>query len=166
MSAYLVVITAAPDSSGADRDAQITMRVETEGNATRIVEMTMRSTGPQGLLLGKPSWLDLAAVGQALIAGAGTPGAAPAAARTRPGRSASPAPVADPTPAARSVRPRRSKAPARSDRGERAYRRMPEVKDLLATYAKIGSVTKLAEHYGVPRHTAQGWMGRARKQAK
>jgi hypothetical protein len=54
----------------------------------------------------------------------------------------------------------------RSDSTERAYRRMPEVKELLATHAKIGSVTKLAEHYGVPRHTAQGWMGRARKQAK
>jgi hypothetical protein len=160
LSAYLVVITSAPDSAGsADRDAQTTIRVETDGSATRIVEMTMRSTGPQGLLLGEPPWLDLAAVGRALIASAGTAGAATAAA-------------AEPTPVARTVRPRRSTsspsttARKRPQRNERAYRRMPEVEELLAAHAKIGSVTKLAEHYGVPRHTAQGWMGRARKQAK
>jgi hypothetical protein len=47
--------------------------------------------------------------------------------------------------------------------GARAYRRMPD--DLAATYAKSGSVTAVARHYGVPRHTAQGWIGRLRRQA-
>ena len=48
---------------------------------------------------------------------------------------------------------------------ERSYRRMPGVAQLLADYERIGTVTGLAQHYGVPRHTAQGWMGRARKRA-
>jgi hypothetical protein len=46
--------------------------------------------------------------------------------------------------------------------GARAYRRMPD--DLAATYAESGSVTAVARHYGVPRHTAQGWIGRLRRQ--
>jgi hypothetical protein len=46
--------------------------------------------------------------------------------------------------------------------GARAYRRMPD--DLAATYAKSGSITAVARHYGVPRHTAQGWIGRLRRQ--
>jgi transposase-like protein len=40
---------------------------------------------------------------------------------------------------------------------------MPE--DLAQVYAEIGSVTALARHYGVPRHTAQGWVGRMRSQS-
>jgi hypothetical protein len=46
---------------------------------------------------------------------------------------------------------------------DRPYRRMPDVAEIIATYERIGTVTGLAEHYGVPRHTAQGWMGRARR---
>jgi transposase-like protein len=39
---------------------------------------------------------------------------------------------------------------------------MPD--DLAQVYAEIGSVTALARHYDVPRHTAQGWVGRMRSQ--
>jgi hypothetical protein len=46
--------------------------------------------------------------------------------------------------------------------GARAYRRMPD--DLAETYAQSGSVTAVAKHYGVPRHTAQGWVDRLRRQ--
>jgi hypothetical protein len=45
----------------------------------------------------------------------------------------------------------------------RVYRRMPDLEEVLATFKDVGGVTKLAQHYGVPRHTAQGWMARARK---
>jgi hypothetical protein len=38
---------------------------------------------------------------------------------------------------------------------------MPE--DVAETFAQIGSVTALAVHYGVPRHTAQGWVNRLRR---
>ncbi len=55
-----------------------------------------------------------------------------------------------------------TKASAKSGSNMRAYRRMPD--DLAATYEQMGSITALAAHYGVPRHTAQGWMNRLRKQ--
>ena len=44
--------------------------------------------------------------------------------------------------------------------GGRAYRRMPE--DFRAVYEQTSSPAALAEHYGVPRHTAQGWIRRVK----
>jgi hypothetical protein len=43
----------------------------------------------------------------------------------------------------------------------RAYRKMPD--DLSEMFARSGSVAAVAAHYGVPRHTAQGWIGRLRR---
>ena len=51
--------------------------------------------------------------------------------------------------------------PRQEDRGRggaRAYRRMPE--DFRTVYEQTTSPSALAEHYGVPRHTAQGWIRR------
>ncbi|MFS8478165.1 MAG: hypothetical protein FWJ93_04195 [Micromonosporaceae bacterium] len=55
-----------------------------------------------------------------------------------------------------------AKATRTSTTARRAYRRMPE--DIVAVFRRTGSVTATARHYGVPRHTAQGWVGRLRKQ--
>jgi hypothetical protein len=46
---------------------------------------------------------------------------------------------------------------------ERAYRRMPDADEVLATYQRLGTITELARHYEVPRHTAQGWAARLRR---
>jgi hypothetical protein len=46
---------------------------------------------------------------------------------------------------------------------ERAYRRMPDAAEVLAAYQRLGTITELARHYGVPRHTAQGWASRLRR---
>ncbi|NLU78230.1 hypothetical protein HCA58_07515 [Micromonospora sp. HNM0581] len=43
----------------------------------------------------------------------------------------------------------------------RVYRRMPD--DVVEVFNRTGTVTAVAEHYGVPRHTAQGWIGRLRR---
>jgi len=51
---------------------------------------------------------------------------------------------------------------AMADRETRAYRRMPD--DVVAVFQQAGGVTRTAEHYGVPRHTAQGWIRRLRMQ--
>jgi transposase len=37
---------------------------------------------------------------------------------------------------------------------------MPE--DLAEVYVRAPSIKAVAAHYGVPRHTAQGWMARLR----
>jgi len=53
-------------------------------------------------------------------------------------------------------------APAAAGSGERVYRRMPD--DFAAVYAQAGTTAAIADHYGVPRYTAQGWVGRHKKQ--
>ena len=45
--------------------------------------------------------------------------------------------------------------------GERAYRRSPG--DLESVYQQTSSVAAVAAHYGVPRHTAQGWVRNLRR---
>jgi hypothetical protein len=45
----------------------------------------------------------------------------------------------------------------------RAYRKMPPVDELMSAFEDSGTVSGLARHYGVPRHTAQGWMTRIRR---
>jgi hypothetical protein len=58
----------------------------------------------------------------------------------------------------------RARKAASGERETRAYRRMPDAAEVLAAYQDSGSITKLAEHYGVPRHTANGWARRLRGQ--
>jgi hypothetical protein len=58
----------------------------------------------------------------------------------------------------------RARTAAAGERQTRAYRRMPDPAEVLAAYAQAGSITGLAEHYGVPRHTANGWARRLRQQ--
>jgi hypothetical protein len=43
----------------------------------------------------------------------------------------------------------------------RVYRRSPA--DLATIYQQVGAVTGVANHYGVPRHTAQGWVRTLRR---
>jgi hypothetical protein len=46
--------------------------------------------------------------------------------------------------------------------GTRVYRRMPD--DFAAVYQQAGSAAAVADHYDVPRHTANGWIRRLRDQ--
>jgi hypothetical protein len=58
-------------------------------------------------------------------------------------------------------------APARATAGRsqgagRAYRRAPD--DIVEVFNQAPSATTLARHYGVPRHTVQGWLRRLRSE--
>ncbi len=44
---------------------------------------------------------------------------------------------------------------------DRVYRRSPS--DLASVYQQAGSVTAVADHYNVPKHTAQGWIRTLRR---
>lgn len=57
---------------------------------------------------------------------------------------------------------RKAAKAAGSERAVRAYRRMPD--DVVEVYRQAGGATAMANHYGVPRHTAQGWLRRLRQQ--
>jgi hypothetical protein len=58
---------------------------------------------------------------------------------------------------------RRSKRTAAAADSGRAYRRMPEPDDVLAAYQEVGTVSGLADHFGVPLHTVKGWARRLRQ---
>jgi transposase-like protein len=76
------------------------------------------------------------------------------AAASRPRRRGRPATV-------RSIRARRARAD--SQPSARAYRRMPPADEVMAAYHRIGSVAGLADHFGVPGHTVQGWARQLRR---
>lgn len=48
--------------------------------------------------------------------------------------------------------------------GSRPYRRMPDASEVLTAYQKAGTVAGLAEHFGVPRYTANSWLRTMRRQ--
>jgi hypothetical protein len=54
------------------------------------------------------------------------------------------------------------KTTAEDAKGERAYRRMPPAEEVMAAYGQVGTVSGLADFFGVPRHTVQGWARRLR----
>jgi transposase len=41
---------------------------------------------------------------------------------------------------------------------------MPDADAVLAAYEEVGSVSGLADYFGVPRHTVQGWARRLRRE--
>ena len=90
--------------------------------------------------------------------GGGAAGKKPAARASAPRASAGPA--AGRNPARRSTTRR---AAGSNDNGSRPYRRKPA--DLATVLETIQSPTQVARHYGVPRHTAQGWIKSHRQQA-
>jgi hypothetical protein len=153
------VITVTPDT-GRDRDAQnaqTTVRVDTSTGQTRITELTVRAGSRGGLAPADMPALDLDLLVRALTGRGATPlaeqsASAPArkATRRRGGRAA--AGTAKKTTARK----------ARVATGRRAYRRMPEPEQVLAAYEKVGTITGLASHFDVPRHTATGWARRLR----
>lgn len=48
--------------------------------------------------------------------------------------------------------------------GSRVYRRMPDPDEVMAAYAKAGTVSGLADHFDVPLHTVTHWARRLREQ--
>jgi hypothetical protein len=60
-------------------------------------------------------------------------------------------------------RTRAATATAESPTSGRVYRRTPD--DLAAVFARVETVAGVAEHYQVPRYTAQGWVSRLRATA-
>lgn len=163
MSTYNITITPQDDPR-----IQTTVSVEVEGSgrAVRVTEMTVRAVQGAGLPGARLPAVDVELLLRAILPPVGED--EPPARTGRRGR----------VPAGKAVRAKRATAERRGSkrtsaaatrRGEkastgdmRAYRRMPE--DLADRYQELSSITALATHYGVPRHTAQGWMNRLRKQ--
>ncbi|WP_143203992.1 hypothetical protein [Streptomyces kebangsaanensis] len=142
MSEYVIVITPTgsdgkPDPTG----PQTTVRVDTT-DGPRIVELTVRAAGGTGLHNRALPMVDFDLLVRAI-----SPGSAALNAESVPSAPVSLAPV---TPDEDRPRP---------------YRKMPETEVVVAAYEELDkSVGAVAKRFGVPRHTAQAWVGRLRKQ--
>jgi hypothetical protein len=160
MSSYTITIT--PDSTEQhtpNTAPQTTIRVDTSSGEPRITEVSIRSTTPDGLLAGAAPVVDLELLVRALTSEVRESGSTPASLTVARTASGSHQTASDPV----GTRP----APAReasASRSGRTYRRMPDTAEVLAAYEQIGTVTGMAQYFGVPRHTAQAWMARIRKQ--
>jgi hypothetical protein len=187
VAGYTITITPSNDDTG----AQTTIQVDTASGSARITELTVRASDGGGLSPHQLAAVNLDALIAALsptapsapaaiIAGAPTvqpdivaeadagvsePSPQPAVAEATPGtgraRKSARKSAAKKAPA-RSRAKADKAAAAPSSTGRRAYRRMPEATEVLDAYRQVGGTTALARHFGVPRHTATGWLRRLR----
>jgi hypothetical protein len=160
VSTYNITITPQDDPR-----IQTTVSVEVEGSgrAVRVTEMTVRAAEGAGLPGARLPAVDVELLLRAIL-----PPEDEVPARSRRGRATVGKAVRGTKRATADRRgaKRTSAGARRAERAAtgsmRAYRRMPD--DLAERYQELNSITALAAHYGVPRHTAQGWMNRLRKQ--
>lgn len=157
MSRYVITVT--PDTGSDDtRHAYTTVRVDTSTGQTRITELTVRAGDRGGLAPSDLPVLDLDLLVRALTGPAG--GRALTAGETAPVRATARRRTAGTRKAA--AKAGRKAAAGERQTGRRAYRRMPEPEQVLAAYQRVGTITGLANHFDVPRHTATGWARRLR----
>jgi hypothetical protein len=181
MSGYTVTITPADDKSG----PETTIHVDTTTGSARVIELSVRAADGDGLSPQQLPVIDLVGLIAALAPGKAAPAITAVEAPTGRTRRGEPATVEATATSARSsrstkgraakaspkkstaTRPRRRQAAeaatAAPERTGRAYRRMPDEKEVLAAWRQSHSATAMAEHFGVPRHTATGWLRRLRR---
>ncbi len=87
--------------------------------------------------------------------------ARPVAKTAATGRSAAPAPVAATGRAKKAAAAGQSAKPEPTSSGGRSYRRAPA--DLATVLGQAGTASAVADHYGVPAHTAQSWIRTLRR---
>jgi hypothetical protein len=148
MAQYTVII------SSANNQAETVVSVDSVAGEPRVTQVAVRSRAGADVALHQMPDIDLQMLLRALWPSGepddDDPPAAAASKRAGGGRK----------PAAATRRTAPAKAPQPAVPAGRVYRRMPD--DLAEVYAQHGTVVAVAKHYGVPRHTAQGWIGRLR----
>jgi len=170
VSTYVITITPDNDGAAGAATAHTTVRVDISTGQTRITELTVRAASGGGLAPADLPPVDLDLLVRALTAPTPPPALRPVAEpvddfppapRRRPRKSA--AKKAAPAKATKSVAKKATKRTAASA-GTRAYRRMPEPDEVMDVYRETGSITAVADRFGVPRHTVAGWARRLRAQ--
>jgi hypothetical protein len=159
MTSYTITIT----PEGGD-GTTTTLRLDVTRGVATLTDVHLHAGA--GLSAGQLPTIDYAlllrAVGQETGAPAKATKAAKAAGRGRQTATRGRRAAAAGQPAAATRAKVAAKKTARGAGGGRAYRRMPE--DLAAVFNRVGGASAAAEHYGVPRHTVQGWLRRLRAQ--
>jgi hypothetical protein len=169
VSRYVITITPDNDGAAGADTAHTTVRVDISTGQTRITELTVRAASGGGLAPADLPPVDLDLLVRALAAPT-APAALPPVAE--PVEELAPAPRRRPRKTAAKKAPakatksaaRKATKRAAESTGTRAYRRMPEPDEVMGVYRETGSITAVAEHFGVPRHTVAGWARRLRAQ--
>ncbi len=172
MSSYTITIRAD------DAKAETKVTVDDSGGRPKVTEVSVRAISGAGLSAQQLSAIDPDLLLRAVAPRAATASGSSAAASTaaaRPRKAAKKASrgsrgakagakkagVKKAVAKTTGRRAKRTTASASRGAGARIYRRTPD--DLAATFASVGSISAVARHYGVPRHTAQGWIARLRR---
>jgi hypothetical protein len=122
------------------------VQVEDDGT-TQLIEMTVGTADGGPIPAGAARTIDFVMLAEAL-------GGVVSATFAPPQREAT------------NAREQAAGSAALADSQERPYRRMPKPAEVVAIMKETGSVGKLAEHFNVPRYTAQSWVNRLRKEGK
>ncbi|MBF5030009.1 MULTISPECIES: hypothetical protein [unclassified Micromonospora] len=170
MNEYIVTIVPVVDDSFASPAVQTRVRLELEGGRPTVKEVVIQPVEGAEMRGGELPYVNLELLLSAFIPGAAgdrpgvsvTGGALP---RVSTG-AAEPARAEPASPTAGRSRKgglsRKPSATARIQAG-RAYRRAPQDDELEAVYRQTGTIAGVAGHFGVPAHTAQGWITRLRR---
>ncbi|QIS22162.1 hypothetical protein [Nocardia terpenica] len=177
MSKYTVVIVRGEQHGGVDRCPRLTMYIDTSAPNPRVTGVSVSSGGADGLTAGNLPDIDLPTIVEALISRVSASNMhsqlklfegsvdnsdeTKKAARSSSERAE---PDAGSVAGVRAATPSLLESPgSEGPSAGRAYRKMPDPDELRENLRKIGTVTGLAKYYQVPRHTAQGWVGRLKK---
>lgn len=172
MNEYIVTIVPVVRDSFASPAVQTKVRVDLLDGRPTVKEVVIQPVEGAEMRGGELPYVNLELLLSAFMpAAAGhQPGTQAAAARpsvtadsaapTEPSTS-----TAAPVPAGRGRKSGLSRTPtpgARIQAG-RAYRRAPQDDELESVYLETGTIAGVADHFGVPAHTAQGWITRLRR---
>ena len=175
MNEYIVTIVPVVNDSFASPAVQTRVRVELEGGHPAVKEVVIQPIEGAEMRGGELPYVNLELLLSAFIPGATDPRLGPRAASATPPTvttAAAPAvavrgkdPAGEPVPAVRSRKSwiSRSSVAATRIQAGRAYRRAPQDDELQAVYRDTGTIAGVAGHFGVPAHTAQGWISRLRR---
>ena len=157
---FVITIARERDTRASDPHATITVEVsEGRANAT---ELTVRAG--KGGSVDRASLPVVDVLMQALSADEARAARGAATASVDRGDESAPAaPARRRSTRAAAAGGRRSRKTAAASDSGRAYRRMPEPDEVLAAYQEVGTVSGLADHFGVPLHTVKGWARRLRQ---
>ncbi|WP_328416690.1 hypothetical protein OG470_27170 [Micromonospora sp. NBC_00389] len=171
MSQYIITIVSVQDDGEEITGpvAQTVVRLEVRNGHPVVRELTVRAPQSAGLT-GELPYVDFDALLRAFIPPQDREkirpvgGALPTASRP----AVTVGPVHEITAATSTAVPRPARRAGEPDRlsrlkAGRAYRRAPDPADLEAVYEQVGTISRVAEHFDVPVHTAQGWISRMRR---
>lgn len=165
MSRYTVLIMPTAQTERTGEGCGLRVEVDLQQPQSQITGISITTNHPDGITAENYTEIDIAGISNALAERFSTSHLSETARMTSTSAKSEPRTVAGTVANDRngSVEPNEPAKQSTVDKQGRAYRKMPNPKELKEKLNDLGTVTALAVHYDVPRHTAQGWVGRLRK---